>query len=111
MIFFTFFKIIKIGPMDQLNDWMSESDCDYSITTLSPTQFLMPGFVDCHMHAPQMPNIGLGMDQSLLQWLDTYTFPLEAEYKNVDFAKHVYEKVIVRFIDSIKFNFKLRIFL
>lgn len=44
-------KIIGIGdgssvPVDYLNT--------LPITTLTSTQFLMPGFVDCHIHGPQV---------------------------------------------------------
>jgi guanine deaminase len=61
----------------------------------------MPGFVDCHIHAPQMPNIGLGLDKTLLDWLDAYTFPLESEYKDVKYAQHVYSNVVR---DTLKFG-------
>jgi hypothetical protein len=30
-----------------------------------------------------------------MDWLNAYTFPLETEYKDDAFAKHVYEKVVV----------------
>lgn len=63
---------------------------------MSESQFLLPGFIDTHIHAPQYPNIGLGLDKPLLQWLDTYTFPTETEYKDENFAKQIYEKVVVR---------------
>lgn len=66
-----------------------------TVTVLPFSQFLIPGFVDCHIHAPQMPNIGLGLDKPLLEWLDAYTFPLESEYKNDGFAQKVYEQVVV----------------
>lgn len=62
---------------------------------LEKSQFLLPGFIDCHIHAAQMPNIGLGLDMGLLDWLNTYTFPLEAEYKDADFARHVYKNTVV----------------
>lgn len=62
---------------------------------MSENQFLMPGFVDCHTHAPQFPNLGLGLDKPLLEWLDSYTFPLEKKYSDVYFASRVYDKVVV----------------
>lgn len=62
---------------------------------MEATQFLMPGFIDCHIHAPQMPNIGLGLDKDLLGWLNAYTFPLEAQYTDLKFAASVYKKVVV----------------
>lgn len=55
----------------------------------------MPGLVDTHIHSSQYPNSGLGLDLPLLQWLDTYTFPLESKYKDVEFAENVYRKVVV----------------
>lgn len=68
------------------------------VSELTSSQFLLPGFVDCHIHAPQYPNIGLGLDLPLLRWLETYTFPLEAAYKDVDFARKIYEAVVRRTI-------------
>lgn len=68
--------------------------------SLTSDQFLVPGFVDCHIHAPQFPNIGLGLDMELLDWLNSYTFPLETKYVDDQFALHVYEKVIRRTLRS-----------
>lgn len=90
-------KIIAIGdraslPVEYLNT--------LPVTTLKSSQFLLPGFVDCHIHAPQYPNIGLGLDLPLLPWLETYTFPLEAAYKDTDFARKVYATVVRRTISS-----------
>lgn len=59
-------------------------------------QFLLPGFIDCHIHAPQMPNIGLGLETDLLDWLQLYTFPMEAKYSDLKFATDVYKKVVAR---------------
>lgn len=55
----------------------------------------MPGLIDCHIHAPQVAQIGLGLDMPLLDWLNTYTFPLEAKFADQEFAAKVYKKVIV----------------
>ena len=55
----------------------------------------MPGLVDTHIHAAQTPNAGIGYDLPLLQWLNTYTFPTEAMYSDVTFAKSVYQLIVV----------------
>ena len=34
---------------------------------------IVPGMTDLHIHAPQYPFRGLGMDLELLEWLDTHT--------------------------------------
>ena len=39
--------------------------------------YVMPGLIDLHVHAPQYPFRGLGMDQELIDWLNTHTFPEE----------------------------------
>lgn len=51
---------------------------------------IIPGFVDMHLHAPQFQNMGLGLDEELLQWLEKYTFPEEAKYSNEQYAKRLY---------------------
>ncbi|XP_034243166.1 guanine deaminase isoform X3 [Thrips palmi] len=67
-----------------------------SPVVLRPGQLLLPGFVDAHVHAPQFPNAGLGYDKTLLDWLATYTFPLEARYADQEFATRVYDAVVRR---------------
>ena len=59
------------------------------------SQFLMPGLVDTHIHAPQYVNSGNGYDVMLLDWLKKYTFPTEAKFKDLGFAKDVYTKAVV----------------
>ncbi len=58
----------------------------------------MPGLVDTHVHAPQYVNSGMGYDQRLMDWLNKYTFPEEAKFKDLEYAKEVYTKVVVRII-------------
>ena len=55
---------------------------------------IIPAFSDLHVHAPQYPNRGVAMDKLLSDWLNEYTFPLEAKYKDEDFAKKVYDAFI-----------------
>lgn len=51
---------------------------------------ITPSFVDMHLHAPQYPMLGMGMDLPLLDWLNAYTFKTEAKYKNEAFARESY---------------------
>jgi guanine deaminase len=60
------------------------------LTRLPATSYLIPGFVDCHIHAPQYPQLGNALDVPLEVWLQKYTFPLEARYRDLDFARRVY---------------------
>ena len=51
---------------------------------------IVPGMTDLHIHAPQYPFRGPGMDLELLEWLDTHTFPEESRYKDLDYAEKAY---------------------
>lgn len=55
---------------------------------------IIPGFVDLHLHASQYGNIGLGIDKELMPWLQEYTFPEEAKYDDINYAKKVYSALI-----------------
>lgn len=57
-------------------------------------KLIIPGFVDLHLHASQFANVGLGVDKELLDWLNVYTFPEEAKFKDLDFAKKAYGKFV-----------------
>ncbi|WP_425448948.1 guanine deaminase [Dethiothermospora halolimnae] len=57
-------------------------------------KLIIPGFVDLHFHAPQYANRGLGLDKELLPWLEDYTFPEEAKFADVDYAKKIYKRVV-----------------
>lgn len=61
---------------------------------LSQESILMPGLVDLHIHAPQWPQLGKALDEPLEVWLQKYTFPLEARYEDVDFARIVYRDLV-----------------
>jgi len=76
----------SLGPADG-----DEVACD---VRLKPGTMLMPGFVDTHLHAPQWPQLGSGLDLPLERWLHELTFPLEARFADVDLAATVYNDMV-----------------
>lgn len=50
--------------------------------------FILPGFVDTHVHFPQIRIIG-GLGYSLLDWLDLLTLPEEARFADTAYASAV----------------------
>lgn len=50
-------------------------------------------FADLHLHAPQYPMLGMGMDLPLLDWLDNYAFPTEARFADPNYAREVYRQL------------------
>ena len=61
---------------------------------LAEGTFLMPGLVDLHIHAPQWPQLGTGLDLPLERWLFDYTFPLEDRYADAGFASAVWDDLV-----------------
>ncbi|KAG0349936.1 hypothetical protein BG005_010525 [Podila minutissima] len=67
-----------------------------NVIVLNDDQFIIPGLIDTHIHAPQYSYCGNGHDISLLQWLDTLIFPYESEFKDPSHARHIYTKSVAR---------------
>ena len=63
-------------------------------------RLIMQSFADMHLHAPQYPMLGMGMDLPLLDWLNTYTFPTEARFADVDYARRVYRRLATDLITN-----------
>lgn len=56
-------------------------------------RLIFQGFCDMHLHAPQYPMLGMGMDLPLLDWLKRYTFKTEARFADASFARRVYKRL------------------
>ncbi len=59
---------------------------------------IMQSFCDMHLHAPQYPMLGMGMDLPLLDWLNTYTFRTEARFSDPDYARMHYRSLADRLV-------------
>ena len=63
-------------------------------------KLIMQSFSDMHLHAPQYPMLGMGMDLQLIDWLNTYTFPTEANFKDNDLARKIYHRLALELIKN-----------
>ncbi len=57
-------------------------------------KIIIPGMTDLHIHAPQYSFRGLGMDLELIDWLNTYTFPEESKYNDIEYAQKAYSSFV-----------------
>ena len=77
------------------SDW--RNNCKF-ISLHGGCEFLCPGMIDLHIHAPQYAYTGTATDKPLMGkdgWLETYTFPTERRLRNdLLYAKNVYSKVV-----------------
>lgn len=80
-----------ISPSDPMYEEIRSSNM---VLQLAPGQFLLPGFVDLHIHAPQWPKAGSALDLPLNEWLHTYTFPIESKFSDLEYASQVYHDLV-----------------
>ena len=85
---------IKDGHIVVCGDYqtLKPSYDDHQLAYLEhhPDKLMVPGFIDCHVHYPQTEMIAAHGTQ-LLDWLNTYTFPVEAQFANLEKSREVAE--------------------
>lgn len=88
-----------LKPSDeQYASELSKARATEQLVELTEGQYFLPGFIDLHVHAPQWPQAGVALDAPLATWLEKGTFPLEAKYADVDFAKDVYNDLVAHLL-------------
>ncbi|KAF2169309.1 hypothetical protein M409DRAFT_65015 [Zasmidium cellare ATCC 36951] len=85
----------NVGDIAALRrEYASEGFAGATTIYLKPHEFLFPGMIDTHLHASQWPNLALGMEGELRDWVENYTDPMEASYSDNDKARRVYSDVV-----------------
>ncbi|MCS6813359.1 MAG: guanine deaminase [Cyanobacteria bacterium] len=56
--------------------------------TAYPNKLILPGFIDTHIHFPQTEMIA-AYGKQLLDWLNTYTYPIEKKFQDKDYARRI----------------------
>ncbi|MCH4248081.1 MAG: guanine deaminase [Acinetobacter populi] len=88
-------KIIRIiRHNDALYDSYRALFKQFTLIQYPDHHYLLPGFVDLHLHAPQWPQLGKALDLPLADWLQQHTFPLEKKYASVEFARPIYQDMV-----------------
>lgn len=77
--------ITGFGPADAVR---RELPPGTEIENFGKDSLISAGFIDCHVHFPQTPMIASYGGQ-LLEWLNTYTFPIEQKFSDKEFARSV----------------------
>lgn len=75
-------RIVAVQPADQAlpTGWEGAPEQDHR------GRLLMPGFIDTHVHCPQLDVIA-SFGTELLDWLNTYTFPAERRYADPEVSR------------------------
>lgn len=93
--------VIENGVVDSCGDAnvLLEGLPDDIKITHHQNALITPGFVDTHIHFPQVEVIA-SYGKQLLEWLETYTFPAEAQFDDLEVAK----KISCFFLDQLLSN-------
>jgi guanine deaminase len=73
------------GRIASIGDWSAAPAGE--VVDLTGT-LIAPGFIDTHLHAPQLEMIG-SYGGHLLEWLNRYTFPTERKFEDATHARRV----------------------
>ncbi|WP_169567231.1 guanine deaminase [Sneathiella limimaris] len=88
-------KIKKVGHAPNL---LPELSPETKITHYK-SGLILPGFIDCHVHYPQIEVIG-AYGKQLIDWLNKYTFVAEQKYKDLDYAKQAADLFLRELLQS-----------
>ena len=79
--------ITHFGPAEAVR---AQLPAGTHIEEYGPDALVVPGFIDCHVHYPQLEIIGAYGEQ-LLDWLEKYTFVAEQRFADAGHARAVAE--------------------
>jgi guanine deaminase len=88
----------KITDIMNVRDFEAQGNALSECEDLRPC-IIFPGFIDTHLHMPQLGIIGSYSDQ-LLDWLQRHAFPAESAFADPDFAAAQAEQFLNRVIAS-----------
>ncbi|CAF1048940.1 unnamed protein product [Adineta steineri] len=86
-------EIIEASTNQNLDEYQG-----YVFIKLSKSQFICPGFIDLHCHAPQYRQVGSATEVPLLKWLQKFIFPNEARCSDTSYARDLYTKLVTRLL-------------
>jgi guanine deaminase len=78
-------RIERFGSASQLSQTLPSG---IAVETYGDDSLIMAGFIDCHVHYPQIGIIGAGGGE-LLDWLEKYTFAAEERFDDLAYARGV----------------------
>jgi guanine deaminase len=77
--------ITHFGPADRVARQLPSG---LQVRNFGPDALITAGFLDSHVHYPQMPMLAAS-GETLLEWLNRYVYPTERRYADKSFASSV----------------------
>lgn len=87
----------KIVARGSLPNVMAQCQASYNHAVIKHTDFgnalITPGFIDTHVHYPQLEMMA-SYGEQLLGWLNNHTFPVEAKFSDKAYAKVIAQQFV-----------------
>ncbi len=79
--------VVEDGKVSRCDDSQALNRAGFDLEQCEwlPNQLILPGFIDTHVHSPQIDVIA-SYGTQLLDWLNNYTFPAESRYSDKSYA-------------------------
>lgn len=87
-------EAVMLPETDGYDTLVADAQTRGLLQKLGDDDFLIPGLVDLHIHAPQWPQLGKALDAPLQDWLLKYTFPIESRTADSAYAYDVYDDLV-----------------
>lgn len=81
-------KVEQVGPFEALKPQVDAMGV--TIDATFQDSLMLPGFVDTHIHFPQIEMMG-AYGEHLLSWLEKYVFPTEQKFADPEYAAQMAE--------------------
>lgn len=96
-----YLEVDQAGRIVRLGEWNDEISRDGAreVVHFGAQYLLAPGFVDTHLHGPQLRMIG-SYGGHLLDWLNRYTFPTEAKFSDESHAREVARELFEELVSN-----------
>ncbi|UTA48285.1 guanine deaminase [Simiduia sp. 21SJ11W-1] len=86
-------QVTAVAPAEA----MAQQGFDLSRCEHLPDHLVMPGFIDSHIHCPQL-DVMASYGEQLLDWLNRYTFPAELKFSDPQYAALMSELFLDRLL-------------
>lgn len=82
-------RVVAAGPAEEMLPSLSKD----IVVTEYPNSLIIPGMIDTHIHYPQT-EIVAAYGEQLLEWLETYTFPVESKFADAEYAREIADRFL-----------------
>lgn len=87
-------KVVEVGDIAEIGAKYEDIDITHYDNGL-----IMPGFVDTHVHYPQVDMMAAYGEQ-LLEWLEQYTYPTERKFSDFAYASEMAEFFLSQLLNA-----------